>query len=113
MLAVITMVSVPVDEALDNIVMKSRKVLIHMECGGKAYWVRLLGEVRPTQSYYKWVYCITNPPSGEEITNIDWIIVKFPGTKKNDGRPDPGIKSCAQPVKALKDLLKNKFNLKG
>ena len=55
---------------------------------------------------------ITNPLSGEEVTNIEWIIAVFPGNKKNDGMPDPGISSWAQLVKALRDLLKKSFILK-
>ena len=34
--SVIPIVGVPVEEALDDIVMKSSKVVIHLECDGKA-----------------------------------------------------------------------------
>ena len=33
--------------------------------------------------------------------------------KKNDGKPDPGIKSLSHPVGTLKELLKYICNLKG
>ena len=59
------------------------------------------------------MYWLTNPSSGEELPNIDCIVTVFPGTKKNDGRPDPYIKSRVKPVKALRDLLENRCNLKG
>ena len=62
---------------------------------------------------YQWVDWITNPSSGEDVPNTDWIIAVFTGTKKNDGMPDPDIKSWTQPVKSLKDPLKNNCNLKG
>ena len=41
------------------------------------------------------------------------LIEVFPGRKKDNGKPDPSIKSCAKPVGAIKDLLKNMYNLKG
>ena len=56
---------------------------------------------------------LTNPPSVEEVPNIDWLIAIFQGIKKNDGKPYPGIKYWAQTLKALKDLLKKIFNLQG
>ena len=59
----ITTVGVTVEEALDDIVMNPRKVVIHMECDGKAYWVRSLGKVRPTKSVDQWVDWLTKPPS--------------------------------------------------
>ena len=39
--------------------------------------------------------------------------MEFPVNNKDDVRPDLGIKLWSQPFKALKDLLKNIFNLKG
>ena len=36
----ITMVIVPMEEALDDIGMKTINVVIHMECDGEAYWVK-------------------------------------------------------------------------
>ena len=39
----ITTVGVPVEEDLDDIGMKSRKVVINMDCDGKESWV--VGEV--------------------------------------------------------------------
>ena len=39
----ITTVGVAVEEALADIGIKARNVVIHMECDGKAYWVRSLG----------------------------------------------------------------------
>ena len=50
LVAAITTVGVPVDNALDEIGMKSRNVVIHLECGVKASWVMSLGELFPTQS---------------------------------------------------------------
>ena len=100
-------------EAFSDFGMKTRNVVIHMECDGEASWLKFLGDVWPIQSVDQWVNWLTNPSSGEEITNTNWLIVVFPVTKKNDGRPDPDIKSWAQPVKALRNLLKKSFNLKG
>ena len=70
-------------------------------------------EVRQTESVYQRVDWLNNPPLIDEVTNINWIIAVFPGTKKNDRRPDPDINSWGQPVKALNDLLINRSNLKG
>ena len=101
------------EEDLDDIGIKTRNVVIHMECYGESSWVNSLGEVWPTQSVDQWVDYLTNLPSGEEVPNIDWIIAVFPGTNKNNGSSDPGIRSWAEPVKAMKYLLKNRCNLKG
>ena len=62
---------------------------------------------------YQWVDWITDPTSGCEVPNIECIIKVLPITRKNYGRPDSGIKSWAQPVKALKDILNKRQNLKG
>ena len=43
LVAVITTVGVPVEETLAGIGIKSRKVLIYMECGVEASWVSSLG----------------------------------------------------------------------
>ena len=53
-----------------------------MECDGEASWEKSLGELWPTQSVDQWVDWLTNPSSGEELHNIDWIIALFPSTKK-------------------------------
>ena len=58
----------------------------------------------------EWLY---RPDPEYEVPNIYWLISVFTGNKKGDGKPDPSIKSWAQPVGALKDILKNVFNLKG
>ena len=55
-LAVTTTVGVPVGEALTDVGMNSRKVLMHMECGRKGSWVKVLREVCPTQSVDQWIY---------------------------------------------------------
>ena len=65
------------EEDLDDILMDSKKVVIHVECGGEAYWVRSLREVHKTQ-------------------RIDQCIELFPGTKKMYGSSDPGINSLSQ-----------------
>ena len=83
-----------------------------MEFVGKSYCVRSIGEVFPNQSVDQLVCFLTNPPSGEEVTNIYWLIAVFPGTKKNDRRIEPGIKSWVKPVKALKNILSNRCNMK-
>ena len=44
------MVGIPAEEAFSDIEMKTRNVVIHMECGGETSWVKFLGEVWPTQS---------------------------------------------------------------
>ena len=41
--AVITTVGVPVEEDLDDIGMKTRNVVIHMDCDGEKSWVKSLG----------------------------------------------------------------------
>ena len=92
------------EEALDNIAMKTRNVVIHMECDGEAYWVKSLGEVWPTQGVDQWVDWLTNPSSEEELPNIDWLIAVLPSTKKNNGIPEPDIKSWVHTVKAMMDL---------
>ena len=56
----------------------------------------------------QWVDWITNLPSGKEPHNINWLIAVFPGTKKNDRRLDPGIKSWGKPLKVLKDMLRKR-----
>ena len=48
-----------------------------------------------------------------ETPNIYWIIEVFTGTKKDDWKPESGIKSWAQPVGALKDLIIYICKLKG
>ena len=88
----ITTAGVPVDEALDDIGMKSRRVVVHLECDGKESWVDSLGEVWTNQSVDQWVDWLTNPPPGEEVPNINWLIVVFPSTNINDGRTESGIK---------------------
>ena len=99
--------------ALVGIGMKTINVVIHMDCGGEASWVKLLGEVWPNQSVDQWVDWLTNPSSVEELPNIDWRIAVFPVAKKNYWRTDLDIKSWAKPVKALRDLLKKRCNLRG
>ena len=101
------------EEDLADILMKARKVVIHMECDGELSWVRSLVYLLPTQIMDHWVDWITKPSSGGEVPNIDWIISVFPGTKIIYGRPETGIKPWAHTVKALRDLLKNRCNLKG
>ena len=41
--AVITTAEITVDEALDDIGMKNRNFVIHMECDGDTYWLNSLG----------------------------------------------------------------------
>ena len=72
-----------------------------------------LGDVRQTQIVDQWVYWITKPPLVEELPNTNRIIVVLTGIKKNYSRAEPEIKSWGQLVKALKDLLRKRFNLKG
>ena len=91
--SVITTVGVPVKEALDDIGMRYRNVVIHMDCDGKASLERSLGELWPTQSLDKWVDWINNQPPGDEVNNMNWLITVSPSSKKNDGRLDPGISS--------------------
>ena len=56
---------------------------------------------------------LTRQAPEDEVPNIDWIIALFTGIKKDDGNPDLSIKSWAKPVGKLKDLIKNRCNLKG
>ena len=60
-LAVITTVGIPVEEALADIGTKTINVVIHMKCDVEESWVKLLGEVWPTQSVDQWVDWLTNP----------------------------------------------------
>ena len=55
---------------------------------------------------------ITNPPSGEEVINVDWLIVLFSGTKKHYVSQEPVINSWKYPEKSLRDPFKKRFNLK-
>ena len=108
----ITTLGIPVEEALADNGMKSRKVVVNLECDRKSSCVRSLGEVWPTQIVDQWVDWLTNPPSGKDLPKSYWLVAVFLGTNKNDGTPDPDIKSLGQPVKSVKDLLRNIFNLK-
>ena len=56
---------------------------------------------------------LTRPDLEDETPNIDRIISVFIGTKKDGGNPYPSIKSWAQPVGVLKDLLNNILKIKG
>ena len=58
--AVITTVGITVEEALADIGMKTRNLVIHMECDGEASWVKSLREVWPTQRVNQWVDWLTN-----------------------------------------------------
>ena len=62
---------------------------------------------------YQLIDWLTNPPSVEELPNIDWLIASFPGTKKNYSRPDPDINLWVQTVRVLNDILSNILNIKG
>ena len=62
---------------------------------------------------YQWVDWLTNPPLGEEVPTTNWIIEALTVTKKNNRRPDPGINSWGQLVKALQYRLRKRCNLKG
>ena len=57
--------------------------------------------------------CITKPDPEYEVPNVDWLIAEFLGRKNYDGKPDPSIKSWANPVGALKDIMEKRCNLKG
>ena len=46
-------------------------------------------------------------------TKIYCLIPEFPGTKKIDRSPDIYIKSCTQPRKFQKEILRKRLNLKG
>ena len=56
---------------------------------------------------------ITRPAPEYDVPNIYWIIAVLTGTKKDEGDPNLSIKLWAHPVGALKDILKNRFNLIG
>ena len=60
LVSVITMVGIPVEEDLADIVIKTRNMVIHMECDGDLSWVNFLGELWQTQSVHQWVDCLTN-----------------------------------------------------
>ena len=59
------------EEALDDIIIESRKVVINIDCDGEVSWIRPLEEVWSNQSVDQWIDWLTNPLSGEEVTNID------------------------------------------
>ena len=82
-------------EALTDVGMKTRNVVIHMEYDGEVCWVKFLGEVWTTQNFNQWVYCLTNPSSGEEVPNINWLVSVVPGPKKSYGVTEPGVNSWA------------------
>ena len=113
MVAMITMVGEPVEEDMADIGIKSKDMVIHLECDEKVSWVGSLGDVRQTQIVDQWVDWITKPPLVEELPNTKRIIAVLTGIKKKYSRAEPEIKSWGQPVKALKDLLRKRFNLKG
>ena len=81
--AEIIKVGVPLEKDLVGNGMKSRNLVIHMECDGEASWVLSLKILCPTQSLDQWVGWITYPPLVEEILNIDCLILVFPDTNKN------------------------------
>ena len=56
---------------------------------------------------------LTRPDPEYGVPYIDWLISVFTGNKNDYGNPDPSINSWAHPVGTLKDLLKNRCNLKG
>ena len=93
--------------------METRNMVIHMECGCEASWVKSLEEVCPTQSVDKCVDLPTNPSSIWDVPNINWLISVLPVTKRNDWRSDPDIKSWEHTVKSLRDPLKKSCNIKG
>ena len=70
----ITTVGVKVEVALDDIRMKARKVVIHIECDSEAYLINFLGQIWPIQSVDQWANWITNTELGEEVPQIDWLI---------------------------------------
>ena len=67
----------------------------------------------PNPEHGSIVNWITNPPSGEEVTNIYRMISVFPITKKNYWILYPDIKSWGQLVKAPKNLLSKRYNING
>ena len=64
------MVGVLVEEVVDDIGIKAKKVVTHTECDDEESWVRLLEEVWLTQKVDQCVDWITNPSSEEEVKNI-------------------------------------------
>ena len=90
---------VPVEEALNDIRVNSREVVIHLDCDGNKSWMSSLGKLFPTQSLDLRLDWMTNPPSGEELPKIDWLVVLFPITNKNYSWTDPDIRSWGKPVK--------------
>ena len=56
---------------------------------------------------------LTRPAPEDEVSIIDILIAVFPRGKKVYGEPDPSIKSWAQSVGALKEILKKRCNIKG
>ena len=61
----------------------------------------------------QWVYWITRSDPEYGVPNIDWFIAVFLIENKDNVNMDPGINSWVQPLRYIKDLTKNKYNLKG
>ena len=59
---------------MNYIGMNNSKMVIHMEFDGEASWEKTLGEVWLTQILGQWDDWLTNPPSGEDASNINCII---------------------------------------
>ena len=117
LVAVIMALGVPVEEALSDIGKNSRIAAIHLECDGEEEWIKSLKEGCRTQSVEQLVEWLASPAPLYKAPNIYFLIAVFPGGGGGggggyDGKPEPSIKSWAQPVGALKDLLKNRCNLK-
>ena len=82
LVSVVIAVFVPLEEALADIGINSRRAVIHLECYCEEYWLKSLEESWQNQSVDQWVEWLTSPSLEDEIPNIDWLIALFTGNKK-------------------------------
>ena len=54
----------------------------------------------------QWVEWLTRPDPEDEVPRIYRLIAVFTVNRKDDGNPEPSIKSWVHPVGALKDIVK-------
>ena len=104
---------VEVEEALVEIRMNDRRPVIHLEFYCEEDWLNSLEEGCQNRIVDQWVEWLASTYPEDEVPNIGCLIVVFPGNKKDYGKTYPSIKSWAQPVGALNDLLKKRYKLKG
>ena len=61
----------------------------------------------------QWVKWITGTKPEDDIPKIYLLTSVLSGKMNDDSKSDHNIKSWAQPLSSLKEILKNRCNLKG